>query len=79
MKSALGKLLVALGFGCGAIVAPATLILIEAANTPRPEMHDPAYVRTLLAQGRLAWEDQQTASGTSAVRGHQAPEPGSGD
>ena len=79
MKFPLRKLLTALAFGFGAIAAPAALVLIEAAKTPQPEMRDPAYARTLLAQGRLAWEDQQATAGGSALRGHNRPEPGSGD
>ena len=69
----------ALAFGFGAIAAPAALILMEAANAPQPEVRDPAYARTLLSQGRLAWEDQQATAGGSAVRGYNAPEPASGD
>jgi hypothetical protein len=79
MNFPLGKLLAALTFGFGAIAAPAALILLEAADMPRPEMHDPTYARALLAQGRLAWKDQQIASGSSVLRGDQALEPGSGD
>ena len=79
MKFPLRKLLTALVFGFGAIATPAALVLIEAANAPQPEMRDPAYVRTLLAQGRLVWEDQQATAGGSALRDYNAPEPGSGD
>ena len=79
MNFPLGRLVMALAFGFGAIAAPAALILIEAADMPRPEMHDPTYARALLAQGRLVWEDQQIASGSSVPRGDQALEPGSGD
>jgi hypothetical protein len=79
MKFPLRKLLMALVFGFGAIATPAALVLIEAANAPQPEMRDPAYVRTLLAQGRLVWEDQQATAGGSALRGYNTPEPGSGD
>jgi hypothetical protein len=79
MKLSLGKVLVALGFGFGAIAAPAAFVLIEATTASPPEVRDVAYARTLLRQGRLAWEDQQTASGASTVRGYQEPEPGSGN
>ena len=79
MKFPFRKLLTALVFGFGAIAAPAALVFIEAANVPQPEMRDPAYARTLLAQGRLAWEEQQATSGGSALRGYNRPEPGSGD
>jgi len=79
MKLAFRKLLVALVFGFGAMAAPAALIIIEAANAPQPELRNPAYARTLLAQGRLAWEDQQATAGPSGETGYQAPEPGSGD
>ena len=79
MKFPLRKLLTALAFGFGAIAAPAALVLFEAANVPQPEMRDPAYARTLLAQGRLVWEDQQPTAGGSALRGYNTFEPGSGD
>ena len=79
MKFRFRKLLTALVFGFGAIAAPAALVFIEAANVPQPEMRDPAYARTLLAQGRLVWEDQQPTAGGSALRGYNTSEPGSGD
>jgi hypothetical protein len=79
MNFPLRKLLTALAFGFGAIAAPAALVLIEGANAPQPEMRDPAYTRTLLAQGRLVWEDQQATAGGSALRGYNTREPGSGD
>ena len=34
MRLPVRKLLMALAFGCGAVAAPATLIVIEAAKTP---------------------------------------------
>ena len=70
------KLLMSLAFGFGAVAVPATLIIFEAANTPRPEMHDAAYARSLLNQGRLAWQDQRAMAGGSAVRGFELPESG---
>jgi len=79
MKLVSRKLLMALAFGFGAIAAPAALIIIEAANAPQPELRNAAYARTLLAQGRLVWEDQQATAGGSALRGYNTPEPGSGD
>jgi hypothetical protein len=79
MRLPVRKLLMALAFGFGAIALPATLIVIEAAKTPRPELHDAAYARTLLSQGRLAWQyDQQATVGGSTVRGVELNEPGSG-
>jgi hypothetical protein len=73
------KLLLALALGFAAMAAPAALLLMDAAKAPRPEMRDPAYARTLLAQGRLVWEDQQPTAGGSALRGYNTSEPGSGD
>ena len=78
MNVTVRKLLFALAFSFAAIIAPAALLLIDAANAPRPEVHDPAYARTLLAQGRLAWENQQ-ASASGSTLGDNAPEPGSGE
>jgi len=72
------KLLMTLAAGFGAAAVPATLVVFEAAKTPRPEMHDAAYARSLLSQGRLAWEDQRAMAGGSAVHGFAMPGPGSG-
>jgi hypothetical protein len=78
MKLVFRKLLIALAFGFGAMAAPAALIIIEAANAPQPEVRNPVEARTLLSQGRLAWDDQQTTAGRSGNSGYQGPEPGSG-
>jgi hypothetical protein len=72
------KLVLALAFGLSAVAPRAALIGFEAAQTPRPEMHDAAHVRALLHETRLAWEDQRAVAGESAVRGLSVPEPGSG-
>jgi hypothetical protein len=73
------KLLMALAFGLGAVALPAALIMFEAANRPRPEMHDAAYVRALLHETRLVWEDQRAMAGSSSTAaGIGLPEPGSG-
>jgi hypothetical protein len=78
MRLPVRKLLMALAFGCGAAAAPATLIVIEAAKTPRPELHDAAYARALLREARLAWEDQRSMAGGSTPRGFGAPDPALG-
>lgn len=72
------KLVMALAFGFGAVAVPAALIVFEAAHTSRPERHDAAYARSLLSQGRLAWEDHRAMAGGSAVHGFAMPESGSG-
>jgi hypothetical protein len=79
MKPLVTRLIVALGFGFGALAAPAALIMFEAVNTPRPELRDPAGVRALLHETRLAWEDQRAMTGTSAAPEFGLPEAGSGD
>ena len=71
--------MLALAFGFGAVAAPAALIMFEAARTPRPELHDAAYARSLLSQGRLAWEDQPAIAGGSTPRDLAVPEAGSGN
>ena len=69
----------ALAFGLGALAVPAALIMFEAANMPRPEMHDAAYVRALLQETRLVWEDQRAMAGSSRMApGIGLPDPGSG-
>jgi hypothetical protein len=72
------KLLMTMAFGIGAVAIPATLIMFEAVNTPRPEMHDAVYVRALLHETRLAWEDQRAMAGSSTGPGVGLPEPRSG-
>jgi len=79
MDFPLPRLLLAVAFGFGGMAAPAALVLIEAANAPRPEVHDPAYARNLLTQGRLTWESDQASAGGSTLRGDHAPDLGSGD
>jgi len=73
------QLLLALAFGFGAVAAPAAILMFEASKTPRPELHDAAYARSLLSQGRLAWEDQRAMAGGSAVRGSEVADPGAGN
>ena len=73
------QLLLALAFGLGAVVAPAAIIMFEGATAPRPELHDAAYARSLLSQGRLSWEDQRAMAGGSAVRGPEVADPGAGN
>jgi hypothetical protein len=79
MRLPLRKMLMALVVGFGATLAPATLIIIEAANTPRPELRDLAYTRALLRETRLAWEDQRETTGGSAVRSVEVSDPGAGN
>jgi hypothetical protein len=75
----LQKLLMTLGFGLGAVAVPAALIMFDAANMPRPEMHGAAYVRALLHETRLVWEDQRAMAGSSRTApGIGLPDPGSG-
>jgi hypothetical protein len=78
MPLPIGKLVLALALGLTAAAAPAAFIVFEAANTPRPDKHDAAYVRALLRETHLAWEDQRAMAGGSAFRGLAVPEPGSG-
>ena len=79
MRLPVRQLLMVLAFGFGAIAAPATLIVFEAAKTPRPELHDAAYARALLREARLAWEDQRAMAGGSAPRGFEVADPGAGN
>ena len=74
----LRNLLMALGFGFGAIALPAALAVLEVATTPCPELHDAAYARALLSQARLAWEDQRATAGGSPLS-IDVPDPASGD
>lgn len=79
MKLLFRRLILALAFGLGALAAPAAIVFIEAANTPRPELRDLAYTRALLRETRLAWEDQRETTGGSALRGVEVSDPGAGN
>jgi hypothetical protein len=56
----------------GAVAVILPIIVLEVVNTPRPQVHDIAYVRALLREARLASENQQGIAGSSMVPG-QAP------
>ena len=77
MKLLFRRLLMTAAFSCGAVAVPTVLIMFEAANTPPPELRNPAHVRALLHETRLAWEDQRAMTGGDAPK-FGVPEPGSG-
>ena len=83
MRSPWRELAIGAAFVCGAVAAPAIVVIPEALNTPQIESHDAAYARALLREARLARddrqaEDRQAIAGGSLVRGLE-PEPQSGD
>jgi hypothetical protein len=73
------ELTLSVAFVCGAVAAPAALIVPQVINPPRPALHDAAYARDLLREARSGREDKTAIAGSSAVRCVDQGQPGSGD